>query len=235
MSAEYDHDVIAVLRRLGRPNVVLAMAGADYALFQGADRRRRLRTLSSALVTRLMALGHVHRVGAIWRLSDAGQTALAYAAKGMQRPTAQRWVMNTEGAAVGVTVMLDHDALGVLARRYARRGRALTARALMAGERLSADAVLAGFHGGLTACNWGRVSVDGGGHGGDVPERRLDARRRVMMALKGLDGAARGAVVAVCVSQQSLTSAADRLGLEKDAFRIALTRGLDGIADAYGV
>lgn len=234
MALEPATDMMGVLRRLTRPGVVLAMAGGDYALFQGADRRRRLRTVAPVLAARLMALGHVQRTGTVWALSGTGRNALAQATVAVRQAT-QRWVMDADGVPQTVTVMIDHDALAILATRYARAGHGFTARARAAGEQLMADSVLAGFHGGLTACDWGRIRVDGGGQGADMPERRLDARRRVMTALKGLDGAARGAVIAVCVSQQSVVEAADGLGFDKRAFRIALMRGLEGVADCYGV
>ena len=224
---------VRLLRQLQQaPHGCVVVQGNRLSLCTSSDRRRVRGRIDAVHVQQLGQLGYLMRQGADWVLSAAGRTVDVHEMMPVRCLTPQQ-VHSHDGTAQLVMVHVEETPLLALAERYRRRGRgALTAAELAAGEHLRADVVRAGFHGRLTACDWQRLRGPRYAHAGG-PEAAIDARQRVMSALRDLTPAARVAVTLVCVDLVTLDAAVAQAGLTRPSFHRALRDGLQQLSAYY--
>ena len=222
-----------LLRQLQQaPHGCVLVQGSRLCLCTSTDRRRVRGRIDAAHVQQLSQLGYLMRHGADWVLSPTGRAVDVGEISSVRSLTPQQ-VHGHDGTPQLVMMNAAETPLLALAARYRRRGRsALTADELAAGERLRADVVRSGFHGRLTACDWQRLRGPRQAHAGG-PEAAIDARQRVMDALRDLTPAARTAVTLICVDLVTLDAAVALAGLTRPSFHRALRDGLQQLCAYY--
>jgi hypothetical protein len=228
-------------RALARPGAWLDPDGADYALRQGPDRRRRpLMRLDEAVFAALTRTpGLRPRSGGGYVLARLGQPPSTPPAPG--RPgviEGVRTVRDGDGALRQRRVNLGESPIAWLAQRKDGAGAAwLTPREAAAGEKLREDFHKAGTIGRLTM-DWSAGPRGRAGRGGglaDPVDRAIQAKSRVRAALEAVGPGLDRILELVCFRGSALDAAERDLGLPRRSGKAVLKLALQRLAIHYGI
>jgi len=175
-------------------------------------------------------------------ITDAGHALLRRSRSGEERFASQHRVLTTrrmpvEGVESEVQVNLKEDPLGMLARQRDRKGMPLIGPAVLAAAaRFRRDLALAGTVPQVTA-NWSRLAVDGSGPqaGLSVPERVIEAQRRVSEALDAVGTDFSGLVLDLCGFYKGIEVIERQHGFPLRAGKVVAAFALRALARHYGM